>query len=623
MTASVHDSELLQDYRDLRTTVLHRVRRYDRLNPASYHALFDEGLIPLQSFEQKQPHIVQAFMLTASPWAQRHSTTQQLLDHTVTREQRQDLFARLDKFGARIQPVAGAFVQTNPDKGGLGVGETGEQYKVEFADKTRQLCTALVGMGFAASDMAVYRGGVPDQAMRQAPYSIIALPRLQKQIAVCDQIGEITFVANKPLSLKDWTELSKDELKASPAMTMVRYDREGKWLNAVAAALLDDGKIDLLTRPAVPLPPPAKKPLLTEAGIVRWMELYKEHDDEVKGKDLGKPPVLSDKVVWDKDKSGQWVQVKGENWNALDLALRKGVRSLSGGTSLLQLKQEHGFSEATLPLTPQKIVRWMQLYKEHDDEVKGKGLGRYPFSTDKTVWDKDKSGQWLQVKNENWTVLDLALRRNSRTLLGDSSLLQLKQEHGFSEVTLPLTPQKIVRWIQLYKEHDDEVKGQGLGEYPSQNNKIVWDKDQFGQWIQIKNEKWNTINAALSGGFRSLPGGSSLAQLKQERGLNEDRALTLQKIVRWMQLYKEHDDEVKGAGLGKYPSQEDKIVWDKNEYGKWMQVKGEKWRTINQALRNGLRSLPGGSSLSQLKKEHGFIKNGHTVRRKQPSLVPK
>lgn len=339
-------NQTVADYRALRTQVLRHVRGYDRLNSTSYHALFNDGLLPLQQFEQQHPHIVQEFSLTASSWSKRNHSADQLLKHAAVREGRQDVFARLHKLGAQIQPVAGAFVQTDPEKGGLGSGATGEEYKVQFADKTKQLCTALVGMGFDANDLAVYRGGVPDRSLRQAPYTLIDLPRIQKQIAVCDQIGEITFVARTPLPLADWAALSKEALKAQPDMQTIRYDSEGKWLNAVQGALLDDGRLALATTPKVKLAVATEKPLLTETGIVRWMQLYKEHDDEVKDAGKGKYPSRLSAIVWDKDTNGKWVGVN-ESWNALNIALQKGSgRGLPGDSSLAKLKQEHKMVES-------------------------------------------------------------------------------------------------------------------------------------------------------------------------------------------------------------------------------------------------------------------------------------
>jgi hypothetical protein len=89
------------------------------------------------------------------------------------------------------------------------------------------------------------------------------------------------------------------------------------------------------------------------------------------------------------------------------------------------------------------------------------------------------------------------------------------------------------------------------------------------------------------GGGRGLPGGSSLAKLLAEhRGVRNKAdlpTLTTQGIAAWGRAHHERRGE-----------------WPTPESGPVEDAPGETWRGIDQALHNGYRGLPGGSSLYQL-----------------------
>jgi len=102
---------------------------------------------------------------------------------------------------------------------------------------------------------------------------------------------------------------------------------------------------------------------------------------------------------------------------------------------------------------------------------------------------------------------------------------------------------------------------------------------------------WRYINQALSLGFRGLPGGSSLARLLAERRRKRNNArlsqLTVEQILAWADTYR--------ARIGGWPSA---------RVGPIPDAPGEKWVNVDQALRAGVRGLPGGDSLSRLLDRH-------------------
>jgi hypothetical protein len=100
-------------------------------------------------------------------------------------------------------------------------------------------------------------------------------------------------------------------------------------------------------------------------------------------------------------------------------------------------------------------------------------------------------------------------------------------------------------------------------------------------------ETWYAVESALKMEARGLPGRSSLIRLLAEhRGVKnpaDKPRLTLDGIREWARLHRER--------TGKRPSAASGPVLD---------APGETWRGVNHALWQGLRRLPGGSSLSQL-----------------------
>lgn len=98
------------------------------------------------------------------------------------------------------------------------------------------------------------------------------------------------------------------------------------------------------------------------------------------------------------------------------------------------------------------------------------------------------------------------------------------------------------------------------------------------------------VQASLHTGSRGLAGGSSLAKLlmalRGVRRVRNQSHLTIKQILHWAD---EHFQR-----LGKWPGHS----------GPVRTAPGQTWAAINQALRLGLRGLPGGTTLYRLLVEH-------------------
>ena len=116
---------------------------------------------------------------------------------------------------------------------------------------------------------------------------------------------------------------------------------------------------------------------------------------------------------WPNRNSGQ-VKGTAETWSRIHGVLINGLRGLSGGTTLAQLLTEYRGKRntANLPtLTIEQILRWADAHQ---------------LATGK--WPNAKSGR-IEGAGENWSIVNDALRRGIRGLLGGSSLAKLRAEH--------------------------------------------------------------------------------------------------------------------------------------------------------------------------------------------------
>jgi hypothetical protein len=146
-------------------------------------------------------------------------------------------------------------------------------------------------------------------------------------------------------------------------------------------------------------------------------------------------------------------------------------------------------------------------------------------------------------------------------------------------VPQPLTVEQILAWADSHHEKAS-----------------TWPNVETGAVVGAVGETWRLIDGALRGGHRSLPGNSSLAQLLEEqrevRNVNNPPSLTIEKILGWADAYYNRTNR-----------------WPFANSGAIEQAPAETWQNVAQALRIGLRSLPGGLSLAELLAEHRGVRN--------------
>lgn len=197
------------------------------------------------------------------------------------------------------------------------------------------------------------------------------------------------------------------------------------------------------------------------------------------------------------------------------------------------------------------------------------------------VWPRAVSGRIRGPNGTTWCAVDSALRAKQRGLTVRSSLAQLLQaERGVRNLhALPkLSVAQILAWGDAYHRATNGWPIEFSGEIPASGG-----------------ETWRIIEEALRSGKRGLRR-STLPQLfARHRGHRNHlalRPLTTKRILRWA------DAHFRRTGL-----------WPKHDSGAIRGVSGETWSAVNAALWEGLRGLPGGSSLTKLLMEQRGIRS--------------
>jgi hypothetical protein len=230
------------------------------------------------------------------------------------------------------------------------------------------------------------------------------------------------------------------------------------------------------------------RPPLTVAQILGWADAFHAQAGR-----------------WPKTADGAVPGAAGEKWLNLDMALRQGLRSLPGGSSLAQLlAARRGVRnvQALPPLTKGQIVAWAQA---HHGRTGG--------------WPYEDSGPVAEAPGETWKNIDAALRQGLRGLPGEATLARLIAEAlGVrNQASIPpLTVTLILAWADAHFGRTG-----------------AWPRHDGGPVPEAEGETWGAVEAALSRGCRGLKGGSSLyALLKKYRRIPGRRSALTRRLQR-------------------------------------------------------------------------------------------
>jgi hypothetical protein len=197
------------------------------------------------------------------------------------------------------------------------------------------------------------------------------------------------------------------------------------------------------------------------------------------------------------------------------------------------------------------------------------------------AWPQQASGPVLAAPGQTWAAVSLALYRGSRGLPRGSSLARLLADaRGYRNRRRlpPLDVRDVLDWADAHCARTGE-----------------WPRVRTGPIPEAPGETWAAVNAALATRSRGLTTGGSLARLladrRGKRNVGALPVLSEAQVLAWADAFH--------ARTGTWPKARSGPV-DK-------EGPGEHWRTINGALRRGLRGLPGGDSLARLLVRHGRL----------------
>jgi hypothetical protein len=295
------------------------------------------------------------------------------------------------------------------------------------------------------------------------------------------------------------------------------------------------------------------------------------------------PPLVEEQILawagahyqrngkWPSEHSGPILDSPGETWLGVQMALTKGQRGMVGGSTLaLLLAEKRGIRNVwTLPrLSGNQILAWADAHRA----LTG-------------AWPHPHSGAIAEAPAETWNAVNHALIRGTRGLARGSSLAKiLAAERGVrNQTNVPrVTRRQILAWADGHRRRTG-----------------IWPTRSSGPVFDAPGETWSALDNGLTQGLRGLQGGSSLSRLLQNyRGKRNrlDQALSKKRILAWA------DSHFQRTGM-----------WPNTNSGPVQGVRGERWKLIDQALRQGWRGLPGGSSLLKLLVKKRGLRKRHAT----------
>lgn len=273
--------------------------------------------------------------------------------------------------------------------------------------------------------------------------------------------------------------------------------------------------------------------------------------------------------AWPTIVSGIVPSSSGESWSSINSAFVDGCRGLVTGTSLAQVleKRRGARNIQNLPrLTIKKILKWMDAHRERTGK-----------------WPTHHSGVIPGSGGQTWDGVQGALFMGGRGFRGGLTIAKFLDKHrGVRNIgDLPaLRVQQILRWA------DGHHKRTGK-----------WPRKGSGRVSGAPGEKWSAIDDALLEGLRGLRAGSSLPRLlSKHRGVRNIHGLpklTTEQILKWVDAYYRREK-----------------AWPARFSGPIPRSGGEKWESINQALKTGRRGVRGGWSLARFLNKYRRLERG-------------
>jgi hypothetical protein len=111
----------------------------------------------------------------------------------------------------------------------------------EFAPRLQLLIEFLQQHGIFTDDLVVVTGINAPTMMRAESYALVEIPRIEKEVLVCNQVGEATFAAEKMLGRDLYSRSTKEELIGYPGIHRIVFRDQGQWEADLETVLFSEG----------------------------------------------------------------------------------------------------------------------------------------------------------------------------------------------------------------------------------------------------------------------------------------------------------------------------------------------------------------------------------------------
>jgi hypothetical protein len=106
----------------------------------------------------------------------------------------------------------------------------------EYAPRLQFLIEFLQRHGIFTDDLIIVTGTNTPTMMRQESYILVEIPRIGKEVLVCNQVGEATFVSERMLGRTVYVSSTKEQLVDFPGIRII-FAEQGQWEGELAAIL--------------------------------------------------------------------------------------------------------------------------------------------------------------------------------------------------------------------------------------------------------------------------------------------------------------------------------------------------------------------------------------------------
>jgi len=117
---------------------------------------------------------------------------------------------------------------------------SGQRMPAEREPRVQALLQALQEYNIFTDDLIATTGIVLSSMIRQESYVLIEIPRIGREVLLCNQVGEATFVSYRHLSLQTYLTRTKEELSLMEGVTRITSRGLGEWEQDVLRVLLKD-----------------------------------------------------------------------------------------------------------------------------------------------------------------------------------------------------------------------------------------------------------------------------------------------------------------------------------------------------------------------------------------------